>query len=202
MAENKISFIGDSAEYEVISYAVELTKNVDGMLCEIGLRLGMGTSLMIEGVRGTKRRVISIDPYGHIEYEHKEGQIVRLDYTNQMRNECLSRLYAFIGEVNYKFFNDTDLEFFDKYSGGVWWYELDHILETKYSCVHLDGPHAVEPITKEIMWFNDRMDRGACIIIDDVSEEYIDFDKIRHILWGLHWEELKTGNKKSLWRKL
>jgi hypothetical protein len=195
----------DSAEYEYLTEAVQLSAGVEGMACEIGLRRGKGTATIIEAVLQycPGKRVVSIDPFGSIPYEHREGQICRLDYTNQMMKETLAQMYTFISDkdVEWLFFKMTDIAFFTKYGNGVEVYELDAKLETKYSFVHLDGPHGADAVIYEAEWFCERTLSGATLVIDDFSPDFISMEPVIENLEVNGWEHIKTGNKKTLWRK-
>lgn len=206
MGLTKESFGYDSDEYSYLTDAVELAKYVNGACIELGLRLGRGTATIMEGVSqySPNKYVVSVDPYGSIPYEHREGQICRLDYTNQMKCECLSMMYSFSLQlgVKYDHINLTDTTFFEKYGHGLWIYDLNPYLETKYSVVHLDGPHGVEAIKKEIEFFSPRMDSGAMLVIDDISIDFVNIDPINDYLISLGWEILKQGGKKGLYKKI
>jgi len=86
----------DSREYHILLNAVARVKDVDGLTCEIGVREGGGTKLIMETLRSTGQQKvhIAIDPFGNIEYEHFETRKERVDYTNAMKNRMLANLYA------------------------------------------------------------------------------------------------------------
>lgn len=197
--------LGDSDEYWFLTEAVELSKDVEGMCCEIGLRRGMGTKTIIDAAIEYRpgSTVLSIDPFGSIPYEHREGQICRLDYTNDMYKEVLADMSAYVigKNVNWLMFKETDRRFFLNSPDGVELYDLEPELCNKYAMVHLDGPHGYDAVAKEILWFNDRMDKGATMVIDDVSPDFIDIKPIQGLFAVLGWDELKMGNKKGLWQK-
>lgn len=197
---------GDSAEYEYISEAVALSKDVEGLLVEIGLRAGMGTKTIIDACLEHRpdSTVISIDPFGSIPYEHREGQICRLDYTDDMYKQVLADMsaYAFGKNVLWIPFKETDDDFFDRYYEGVPLYDFERKVCNKYAMAHLDGPHGGTAIMEEITWFNSRMEVGATIVIDDVSPDFVDFEPIHEYLTFLNWKQIKIGNKKALYQKL
>lgn len=205
MMENKYKIEGDSAEYEYLTEAVELSKDVDGLCCEVGVRRGMGIKTIVDAVRlfCPHKSIIGIDPYGHIEYEHRENQITRLDYTNQMKNEALTAIYSYLADnpANFVFANMTDTRFFKQNVDGVEINDLNTKVENRYSMVHLDGPHGVKAILREIIWFNVRMETGATLVIDDISPDFVDMEPIDARLIELGWEQLKIGNKKALYVK-
>lgn len=204
--ENRTEITGDSVEYEFITEAVQLSFGVVGVCIEIGLRRGLGTKTIIDAVRAycPEKTVIAIDPYGSILYHGREmNEPCRLDYTNQMKNECLAALYSYLVDnpCSFQFYNWTDERYFLRMEHGVPVYELDETLVTNYSFAHLDGPHTVKHVSNEIKWFNHRMLAGATIVVDDVTPDFIDIEPIKELFTQLGWELVKMGAKKGLWRK-
>lgn len=201
-----IEITGDSAEYEYITEAIELSKDVDGMCLEIGLRRGMGTKTIIDAVAelGINKVVISVDPYGSIEYEHRESQFCRLDYTEEMMVDCLTAMcpYALSKGVKWRFFPLEDTEFFSSFKSGIPLYDLYKKKVNKYSFAHLDGPHGGAALSLEIKWFYERMDKGATIVVDDVTPDFIDFEPIHDLFEQLGWKQIKIGNKKAIYQKI
>lgn len=200
---------GDSYEYELITKGMLLSEAIEGMCLEIGLRLGMGTKTIIDASweQGGKRKVVSVDPYGSILYAIKENvEPCRLDYTNIMKLECLALLYSYLLDkpVPYQFFNMTDGEYFNRFTDGVKWYDLEEVQETKYSFVHFDGPHTANDVMREVMWFQGRTNSGSCYVFDDISE--CDFFYSHHIvhdwLLGNEWVMVEKGSKKTLYQKI
>jgi hypothetical protein len=90
----------DSGDYYLLTKGVELSAHAEGLTCEIGLRAGGGTKHIMEALSKYRpgKVHIAIDPYGKILYERKEKDFFRLDYTNEMRDECLFNLYGFAKE--------------------------------------------------------------------------------------------------------
>lgn len=176
-----IELPGDSGDYHLLTKGVELSKHTPGLTCEIGLRRGGGTKHIIDAlaIHAPHKVHIAIDPYGHIPYEHKEGQPVRLDYTNDMRDECLANLYQYtrLKKIPFLFFNLEDTEFFNRFADGVPVYDLEKTIWNEYSFVHFDGPHAFLPLVDEIHFFHNKARPGACWVFDDVTG-YYDHDRI------------------------
>lgn len=197
---------GDSGEYEFLTEAVEMSKHLPGLLCEVGLRLGLGTKTIIDAcvIHRPGSTVISIDPFGSIPYVGREhvGEI-RLDYTNDMYKQVMADMSAYVLDKNVNWIprKVTDKRYFIEQVDGVELYDLNTTIEMNYAMVHLDGPHNYEHVSKEILWFNDRMESGAIIAIDDISEDFIDIKPIQGLFAVLNWEQVKMGNKKGLWRK-
>lgn len=193
----------DSGDYHLLTKGIELSKNVEGLTCEIGLRLGGGSKFIIEAISANSpsKTHIAIDPYGSILYEHKEKDFIRLDYTNDMRDECLTNIYGFCKEkkVNFLFFNLEDTEFFEKFEYGVPIYNEVKSVVDIYSFVHFDGPHAVSPLMTEIDFFHKRISPGACWCFDDVRG-YYDHNKIEQHLFELGFKLIDKTFHKALYQ--
>src|SRR5690242_338799 len=199
----EIQLPGDSGDYHLLTKGVELSANVPGLTCEIGLRRGGGTKHIIDAIAEycPGKVHIAIDPYGNIEYERKEGDITRLDYTNVMRDECLANLYQYTREkkVPFIFFNLEDKEFFKKFGGGVPVYNGEKLVVNDYSFVHFDGPHAVSPLLEEIMFFLGRIQGGACWCFDDVRG-YYDHAQIEDVLYRNGFKLIDKLDHKALYQ--
>lgn len=197
--------LGDSGEYEMLTKAVELSKDVDGLCVELGLRLGMGTKTIIDAIAEycPHKVAMAIDPYGSIIYEHREGQFCRLDYTEQMKNTCLGNMYPYATDkkVKFRFWELEDTEFFKRFKDGVPIYDLEKKIVNQYAMAHLDAPHGGEAIIAEIDFFKDRMDSGACIVIDDISPDFVDLEPVEKYLFHWGFELIDKGNKKALYQK-
>jgi hypothetical protein len=201
---SNISLPGDSGDYHLLTKGIELSANVPGMTCEIGLRRGGGTKTIIDALAqyAPHKVHIAIDPYGNIEYEHKEGDIVRLDYTNEMRDECLGNLYPYAKEkkINFQFFNLEDREFFKRYGDGVPVYDYKKRVEKDYSFVHFDGPHALEPLDEEISFFRYRTPVGGVWCFDDITG-YYDHSRIEERLTLLGFVVIEKRWHKGLYKR-
>lgn len=198
-----IQLPGDSEDYHLLTKGIELSQYVEGATVEIGLRRGGGTKHIIDAlaIYSHLKTHIAIDPYGNIEYEHKEGEIVRLDYTNQMKYDCLKNLYAYAAEkfIDFQFFNLEDTEFFKRYADGIPTYNQVKTIQDKYSFAHLDGPHCHAALIDEIGFFINRMDKGACVCCDDVTG-YYDHDKIEQHLFELGFDLIEKTKRKALYQ--
>lgn len=202
---------GDSGEYELLAQGVELSKDVAGMLVEVGLRSGMGTKTIIDAavIHRPGSTVLSIDPYGSILYKPRNHMPeCRLDYTNEMGKQCVADLSAYVIDkpVDWLFFKLSDKQFFQRYSDHVPVYDLFLLEMDKYSFVHLDGPHSVEAINHEIDWFAERMDAGAILAIDDITEDFLPLDEVE-LHMGINeenglFERVVKGMKKALYKRL
>lgn len=198
-----IDLPGDSGDYHLLTLGVQLSREVEGMTCEIGLRRGGGSKHIIDAIaKHCPGKVhIAIDPYGSIAYEHKEKHFVRLDYTNDMLAECMANVfpYAQSKRVQFIFFNLEDTEFFKRYADGVPIYDIQKRIEEKYSFVHFDGPHAVEPLLAEIDFFCSRIRKGSCFAFDDVVD-YYDHDEVERNLFQRGFKLIEKTHQKALYR--
>jgi undecaprenyl pyrophosphate synthase len=138
----------DSREYNILINAVNKIQNVDGFTCEIGVREGGSTQMILNTLKNTQQNKIhiAIDPFGNIDYEHWENRKEKLDYTNKMKNNMLKNLYTFCSENNMEclYFPLEDTEFFNRYSDGVPIYNENKYILNKYSLVFFDGPHTTK----------------------------------------------------------
>lgn len=201
-----MSIEGDSGEYEFLTEAVKMTKYVRGMCVEVGLRKGLGTKTIIDACLEHRpgSTVISIDPFGSIEYVGREhiGKI-RLDYTNDMYKEVLADMSAYVigKDVNWLMFKMTDTRFFREHADGVELYDLNPYMVNKYAMVHFDGEHYFSAIEAEFNFFNDRMDSGATIVIDDCTPDFIDIAPVNELFKISGWALYKEGIKKNIYQK-
>lgn len=206
MSGNKYEITGDSDEYWFLAEAVELSKDVEGICCEIGLRRGLGTKTIIDAVveHRPSTTVISIDPFGSILYVGREPDgPCRLDYTNDMAKDTMLALSEYtIGKpVFWKPFLMTDIFFFKSFPNGIEMYELETTLCNKYAMVHLDGPHTVADIKAELDFFIPRMYIGATIVFDDVTPDFYDHPQIEEYIAD-RFKIIKTGGKKQIVQKI
>jgi len=174
MENNEVNLEGDSLDYEILADAVRMTSNVDGMICEIGTRLGGSLKYIIDSIIENKsdhRNVISIDPYGNIEYDAGDNRMgIRLDYHNYMRYVGASNIFKYVANkpINLVLMTLEDTEFMKRFSDGVPFYNNFKKIETKYSLVFFDGPHSVNPVMEETKFFAERASDGAVFVYDDL----------------------------------
>lgn len=197
---------GDSWDYDLIYKGIELSKDTEGLCVEIGVRLGGGSKEIVDGIAAfcPNKIAIAIDPYGSILYQHKENHFVRLDYTEDMKAECMMNLYKYVKakKVHFVFFNLEDTEFFNRFSDGIPIYSIDKTIINKYSFVFFDGPHAVDAIKAEIDFFLPRIEKGACFCFDDVStiDVYYNHDTIEQYLFDNGFKVIEKRDKKALYQ--
>ena len=192
----------DSKNYDVLVRGMIKAKNQAGLTCEIGLRRGGGTKAIFDGMdaAGIKKTHIAIDPYGNIEY-HEGDRVIRCDYTNDMRDDCLANIYLYClqHQFDFQFFNLEDYEFFARYADGVPCYNTVKTVVNEYALVHFDGPHTVEALATEIAFFHERTAPGAIFVFDDVA--LYNHDAIDTWLDELGWELYETSERKWAYQK-
>jgi Methyltransferase domain len=200
--------LGDSGEYEVLAQGVELSKEIPGILCEVGVREGMGTKFIIDAavIHRPGSTVIGIDPYGSIMYKPRDHMPeCRLDYTNDMYKQLMADMSAYVLDknVNWRLFKMTDNLFFHLFGNGITNYDLEPTVMEHYSFVHLDGPHSVEAVNHEIDWFAERMLPGAILCIDDITPDFIPLEQVEEHM-GINdengrFERVLKGLKKAMY---
>lgn len=201
----KVRLETDSADYHVLHNAVMGIKDVRGMVCEIGTRRGGSLSLIVNALelnKDTNRTVVFIDPYGNIEYASHDNRVVRLDYTNQMRNETLAALYLrFVDTpVNLVPMIMEDTEFFKRFFDGVPVYNDHKEILRDYALVFFDGPHDVASLSTEIEFFNARTPVGGVWVFDDIM--YYDHDVIEDQVFKMGFEPVEKTTVKASYRRI
>ena len=187
--------------HDVLYNAAKKIKDVDGMVCELGLREGGGLGVMMLGCidnNDTNHTFIAIDPYGNIEYEWKDNTVVVFDYDNQMKNRTLKNIYSICEafNLNFIFHNLEDTEFFTKYSDGIQVYNKVKSINNQYALVHLDGPHTTVKLLEELEFFCKRMSNNGIIVLDDIIG-YYDYEAIKNYLYENKFELLEELNIKA-----
>jgi hypothetical protein len=194
----------DSREYEILTYAIKQIKNVEGLSCEIGVREG-GSSYMIMKTlleNNDKKIHIGIDPFGNIDYSHWENKVGKCDYTNSMKQKTLQELYQWCNQHNqeFLFFPLEDTEFFKRYPDGVPVYEQNKYIVDKYASVFFDGPHTTVLIKEEIEFFKSRTPVGGVWIFDDI-EQYPHMRNVDSLIRNLGFKQLQKGTKKISYQR-
>lgn len=164
----------DSREYEILQNAVTLIKGVPGLSCELGMRMGGSSYLIMKEllINEDKRVHIGVDPYGNIAYSHFEDKVVRFDYTTKMKYTAQNFLntWCLENEFDYIFFPLEDTEFFKRYADGVPVYNVHKTICNTYAFVFYDGPHTTQLVKHEIDFFKDRTPIGGVWVFDDVDQ--------------------------------
>ena len=122
-----------------------------------------------------------------------------------MYKQCMADLFTYIigKPVNFVIYKMTDFRFFEKFPYGTPRYDLNEVIDDKYSTIHFDGPHTSEIVLSEVEFFHTRTVFGSTFVFDDVSETdfFYSHHKVHDWLLQNGWEHIKTGQKKALYRK-
>lgn len=196
----------DNVDNQLISESVKLIADVKGLTCEIGLRAGGGSHLIMKTLKetGQDKTHIAIDPFGNILYEAHDNVYGRLGYNNVMRNKCLTKLYQISTELksDFLFFQLEDTEFFKRYSDGIPVYKCDEkTIENTYSFVYFDGPHALKSVLAEFLFFNERVANGAIFLFDDIT--HYDHALLENdYLFKNNWQLINKTTTKANYKKV
>ena len=195
----------DSREYEILGEAAWMIRDVDGLTCEIGVREGGGTKVILDMTiqSGRPKVHIAIDPFGNIEYQHWENRIERLDYTNKMKNNMLQHLYAYCSQTGAEclFFPLEDTEFFKRYADGVPIYDNYKRIENKYALVFFDGPHTTELVRNEFDFFKDKVPVGGTLVFDDI-DQYPHMENLDEYIRSYGFEIVRKGSCKISYKRI
>jgi hypothetical protein len=171
--ENNYETTCDSIEYFILENAVRQIKNVDGFTCEIGVREGGSTLLIMKTLKKTNQEKIhiGIDPFGNINYNCNEYNVVKYDYTNKMKVKMLKNIYnyCFSENMDFLYFPLEDNEFFKRFQDGVPVYNETKEIINKYALVFFDGPHTTNLVKAEFNFFKDKIPIGGMIVFDDLD---------------------------------
>ncbi len=206
MQLNIIDLPGDSFEYETLFNAARSVKDVPGMTCELGVRRGGGSKVIIEGLLSNEdfhRYHICVDPYGNIDYpEGDEGRIIHCDYTNQMRNDCLKNIYGMYqhAPISILFFVMEDSEFFKRFDDGVPVYSEHKTILNQYALVHFDGPHTSNILYNEIDFFVPKAPPGAMFVFDDILD--YNHDAVETYVLDRGFKLVTKGQRKASYVKI
>ena len=194
---------GDSSEYHLITKHIGKLKIDRATLsCEIGLREGLGSKIIMDAVREHKPNLykhIAIDPYNNLSYEHydNEGSVVA-GYTEEMKQRTVSYLYQNYPEFD--FYHMTDDYYFKTMGDG---HQLglfnNMMLFGLYKVVHFDGPHTTEAVIQELNFFIPRSDTKALFIIDDYKD--LRMGIVDMLLKTYNFNVAEKGDNKIIYQK-
>lgn len=197
----------DGKNYVLVENAVRHIKNIPGMTCEIGVRRGGSSRIIIDTLIDNNdlyRHHICIDPYGNIAYKDTDGdRWSKYDYTNQMRNDCMANLYAYVHSkpVHVHFFVLEDTEFFYRYNDGIPVYDEFKQILNQYAFVNIDGPHDTQSVLNEFLFFSTRCSTGAIIVFDDI--DYYSHDKtVEPVIFSNSFRLFERNGRKASYIKI
>lgn len=199
---NTTEFLTDGNEYHIILNCIDSIVGVGGLTCEIGLRLGGGSKLIMDRFihNGDKRIHVAIDPYGDIPYSDINGTRP-CGYSNRMRNRCLIDLYqwALDRDQYFLFFQMESSQFFQRFSDGVPVYHQNGSIENRYAFVHVDGQHTLINAREEFEFFRDRMSVGGIIVFDDINN--YDHAALEKEILASGYNLIQSGTYKKAYRR-
>jgi len=183
---------GDSKEYEILIEACKSLKSDNVFTVEIGVRMGLGSKLILENLKHKKHWHLGIDPYGNIPYQHFDNKpTIVCNYTNSMKVDLLRDLNF----ENFTLYQLGDDEFMKRFSDGVPIYREKKEIISTYDLVHFDGPHKTKDVIKEAIFFGERSKVGSIFVFDDYP--YYDIDAVLKIVVNeFSFDLLKQGKSK------
>ena len=188
---------GDSTEYKILKDACDRVKGDNLLTCEIGVREGLGSKIILESLKNKTHWHIGIDPYGNISYPHyDDNQAYTADYTNQMKLKLLQEL----AYPNFTLFTLEDTEFFKRFADGIPIYQNEKKFMTHYDLVHFDGPHRTIDVINEVIFFTSRANDNCVFIFDDYPKYNISliWDMLKHYY---DYEQVERGKNKIVFQK-
>lgn len=193
---------GDGTEYHLLTAAARDTA-VLGLVCEVGCRLGGGVQAILDGLQ-SPRVIVSIDPYGNIEYHHSDRypQLYDCGYNREMQVQALTTIPAACHAKGHLWIPLLleDREFFRRFADGVPVYQEAKFLVNDYALVHLDGPHATGPVLIETEFFAPRIPLGGAIVYDNWT--YFDSEQVFQYLARQGFAQEAIGAEKAVFRKV
>ena len=203
---------GDGSDYVVLWNAAKEIIDVPGLILEIGVRVGMGSFVMMQACvenEDTDRAFFGVDCYGSWSN----------NYPNLMKTYAKKTLYeyAYYSNLDYTLIELEDHEFFARYSDGIplynrtVWESQDYKPEdyewkrivNEYALVHLDGPHRMLDVISESNFFMPRMSIGGIIVYDDIDKpEKYNHDDFEPLLFQSGFELLEKQGSKASYRRV
>ena len=209
----EINIQGDSSDYHVLWNAAQHIKGVDGLVLELGVRLGFGIFTIINSCLENgenNRRYFGVDCYGDI----------RKQYSNKLKIIAKHNLMTFcaLREQDFTLIEMEDFEFFNRFAEGIPVYERK-IWDSKkytpddyewkqtvneYALVHIDGPHRMQDVVFESEFFLPRMAKGGVIVYDDIDKykKKYNHDEYEPIILEQGFEMIEKCGSKVSYRKL
>ena len=194
---------GDSTEYHLITKEIgKLELNQVTLTCEIGLREGLGSKIIMDAILDSKPKLykhVAVDPYNNLSYEHydNEGSVVP-GYTEEMKQKTVSYLYQ--NYPDFDFFHMTD-DYYFKTMGEGHQFVLNQqlVIFGLYQVVHLDGPHTTKAVIDEVGFFIPRMASKGLIILDDYTD--LQMGIVDMLLKTYNFNVVEKGDNKIIYQK-
>ena len=194
---------GDSTEYYLITKEIgKLKLNQVTLTCEIGLREGLGSKIIMDAILDSKPKLfkhIAIDPYNNLNYQHYDkSNKYTADYTEEMKQKTVSYLYQNYPEFD--FYHMTD-DYYFKTMGEGHQFIIDQelMLFGLYQVVHLDGPHTTTAVLDELSFFIPRMASEGLIIVDDY--QHLQMGIVDMLLKTYNFNVAEKGDNKIIFKK-
>jgi len=187
----------DGVEYDILARAVRSTDGVPGLSCEIGVREGGSSRLIMDQFKD--RIHIGVDPYGDLRYRADEGHMSTMDYSPSMQSRMLSNLYTSHPD-QFIFFPMEDTEFFARFQDGVPLYrDGKKTMGNEYAFVFIDGPHSLEDVRREFRFFKDKVPVGGAIVFDDVG--YYPHNELESEIEAAGFKLMEGGRSKRAYKR-
>lgn len=188
----------DGTEYEMIIRAIEKIKDLQGLVLEIGTRKGGSMMIIIDALLENEdynRNVISVDPYGDIEYNsgYQYG-VTRFDYTNEMKKEAMASIFQYIqgNPINFVPFCLTSERFFEVFGNKVPVYcDMICIDWLPYAFAFIDGQHDTESVINDCAKVASNSVSGTRIVIDNI--DFFDLDQLIDVMTFHQFEIEEKG---------
>ena len=194
----------DGREYDILQAGAKAVKGVPGLSCEIGVRRGGSSLLIMQALleNSDKRLHIGIDPYGNLPYYDSEGLLVRYNYTAQMRRQASHMLYEWCNRNDYdlQLLVLEDTEFFVRYGDGVPVYDLQKSVSNQYAFVYFDGQHSIACVKPEIEFFLPRTPVGGVWVFDDI-DHYPHVAAFDQAILAMGFSHFKVGSAKIAYKR-
>ena len=194
---------GDSTEYHLITKEIgKLKLNQVTLTCEIGLREGLGSKIIMDAILDSKPKLykhVAVDPYNNLNYQHYDkSESYTADYTEDMKQKTVSYLYQNYQEFD--FYHMTDEYYFEAMKEGHQ-FSVDGncMIYGLYKVVHLDGPHTTHAVLDELKFFIPRMDEEGLIIIDDYK--HLKMGIVDMLLKTYNFNVAEEGDNKIIYKK-
>ena len=200
-----MTILGDSGDYDLLTYAVNQIKKQEGdtynFSLEVGVREGAGSATIMEAFLNTFKdkpyHHVGVDPYGNLSYQHydKSGAY-QCDYTDEMYIRLLKNFSTY---PNFHLVKLTDEEYMKRYADGFPVFNNGQgLILNQYDLIHLDGPHTTRDVILETAFFAPKVKVGGILVYDDWNT--FEFHIIDQILKVFNFKQLTSGEHKIVYQ--